>query len=249
LPNKYGVAIGEVANLFCQGYSFSTIDLTLNLSQAHGVSVEEILSMKARGLSWGQIKRAATMILESQRISRKKDNPNKPEKEENQNKPENPSEALNHPGNLKGRINQVEAAPQHQDKDPGPAFLLTLDSTGQIDLTIKTCMSLHFTHPLLPGSYIINSKPKGRIRADRYLSDRFEAGAAAARQAAPISTGRNSPARRSLVWCWQPEPASSTCCPQLVLNPEVDWCIKWFASTWMNISDFHQDIQRVSVNT
>jgi hypothetical protein len=99
LAYKYGVPIEEVINLFCQGNSFSTIDLTLKLAQEYGITSEEILEKKNKGVSWGQIMKE----LHAKNAGKpdKEDQPGKdnhPDKPDKPDKPDTPAEGAPPPG-------------------------------------------------------------------------------------------------------------------------------------------------------
>jgi hypothetical protein len=101
LSAKYGYDYELVLDLYCQGYSLSTIDLALSLSEDLDADLQTILDKVDQGENWGQIKKA----LVQEKAEKDK------LKEPNPNKDNNPSKDKD-----KDKDNPSDDAPGQQDK-------------------------------------------------------------------------------------------------------------------------------------
>ncbi len=57
LADRYGVSYAEIMGWFCAGHGFGEIMIAYELSDASGVAVAAIFSMRTSGMGWGQIGR------------------------------------------------------------------------------------------------------------------------------------------------------------------------------------------------
>jgi hypothetical protein len=79
LAQRYAVTYEEIMKWFCEGrYGFGEIDLAYSLSRQSNKPVEEIFTLRASGLGWGDIKK---QVLDGQKLE--KDTPYTPESDVN----------------------------------------------------------------------------------------------------------------------------------------------------------------------